>query len=188
MALHAMIDLETLSTENNAVITQIGVALFDPTEKSIAATYEWYPDPEQQIALGRHVSFSTLKWWLNQSEEARAGFNRQIKLVEIVMAQFLNEIDWSRIEAVWGHGATFDPVLMVDFLKIGEYSAPWKYNQVRDTRTLFWLLPTEMEKAKVKHSALDDAIAQVFTVQKAYARFNEMKQIWTNTPEKNVNL
>lgn len=175
--MHLMLDLETLSTENNAVITQIGWCLFDPTNVVIGGNASgcFWPDPAQQILNGRNVSYSTIQWWMKQDDAARAKFEQKSDNPFRVAGSFNVAFDWANIYGVWGHGATFDPVLLADFLKRYGVPTPWKYNQVRDTRTLFWLLPTEMEKARIKHSAQDDAVAQATTVQKAFARFQEMR-------------
>lgn len=174
--MHLMLDLETLSTENNAVITQIGWVLFNPADDFLPYGQHtsgcFWPDPAEQIQDGRHISFATIRWWMGQSEEARAKFKEQTNHPSDVARAFCACFNWAEIEGVWGHGATFDPVVLGSFLQQYNSIIPWKYNQVRDTRTLFWLLPTEMEKATIKHSGEADAIAQALTVQKAFKQFN----------------
>lgn len=102
-----MLDLETLSTEANAVILSIGAVWFDPhgdqfskvaedpEYKAVDYKGDPYPyglfhlcferaiDIQSSIDIGRSISASTLKWWLTQPAEAqKAAFNGEATLRE----------------------------------------------------------------------------------------------------------
>lgn len=175
---HMMIDLETLSTKNNAVITQIAAVVFEPNEIDILFTYEAYPDLNTQLGMNRHIDIDTIRWWLKQSEEARLNFDRVTSPLHKVCSEFCQTFLWEEIEGIWSHGSIFDIVILEDFMKDCGFKIPWDFRKVRDTRTLFSLIPTEMEKATVKHSAIGDAMAQALTVQKAYAKLDGLKKLF----------
>lgn len=168
--MHLMIDLETLDTTPDCVVTQIGWCTFELGASNFQAAGIFYPDIEYQINKGRKVSWSTLSWWFQQDEAARREMiQRDTNSLDFVLRRFKDNFDWSSIKGVWGHGATFDISIMENLFRQFKESIPWSHKEVRDTRTLFMLAPdVEWAKATVKHSARDDAIAQALTVQRAY--------------------
>lgn len=175
--MHLMIDLETLGTDTNCVVTQIGYCLFDLDKpKSILFFDELHLDPQEQINYHRTITWPTLCWWNEQGEAARnnmfgKGKHPIFKLREALVT-FKSRVEqtagsWNNIEGVWGHGISFDIMIMQDLFALNGERAPWSFRAPRDTRTLFMLNPDiEMVKADVKHSAMADAIAQALTVQK----------------------
>jgi len=86
--IHAMIDLETLSTNPDATILTVGGVKFNP-HNSIEPSQGMYfrVDVDSQTAMGREVMQETLDWWSTQpaeiSEEALGDKNR-ISLDEMV--------------------------------------------------------------------------------------------------------
>ena len=67
MVNHAMLDLETLSTENNAVVLTIGGCKFNPFKDTEPfEKVHLKIDTTEQIERGRHIEDSTLKWWGTQ--------------------------------------------------------------------------------------------------------------------------
>lgn len=169
MKTHLMIDLETMSFRMNAVVLELGYCLFNPFGEGIEFSATLRPDVEEQILAGRHMSYSTVKWWMRQDELARKKVTSdefQVLGVQYFLDNIQCGIPWSTIDGIWCHGANFDAPILDDLFQQYKMKAPWKYNQVRDTRTVYWLWPTDMIQATVKHSAEDDAIAQALTVQK----------------------
>lgn len=167
-----MVDLETLGTNPNCVVTQIGWALFDPAMDGLITDSGCFNvNPSEQIKRGRSVTWDTIAWWLEQNYDARMKMaNSQItESVTKTLGNFTNHFDWPNIRGVWGHGATFDISIMEDLLYDYVYKSPWKYNAVRDTRTLFALRSHDkLPKANVAHDAEQDAIVQAKHVQKIY--------------------
>lgn len=155
-----MIDLETFSSEPNAVIVQIGACYFDRDTGEIGQKFKMNIDPSTDTE--GHISAETVKWWLQQSELARASILAEPKkslsfaLLEFSMWVGLNA------EHVWSH-ATFDfVVLMSAYSRLG-IRKPFSYRAARDIRTLLDLAPKQdsLERKGVHHDALDDAIFQV---------------------------
>ena len=61
MAIHAMIDLETLATDPNATILTIGGVKFDPNSVKETTQHFYYRfNVDEQLSKGRTTSKSTL--------------------------------------------------------------------------------------------------------------------------------
>ena len=68
--IHAMIDLETLSTNPNATILTVGGVKFDPyTTVEPAQGMYFRVDVDSQTEMGRDVMQDTLDWWGKQDPE-----------------------------------------------------------------------------------------------------------------------
>mgnify|MGYP003317827335 CR=1 FL=1 len=68
--IHAMIDLETLSTNPNATILTVGGVKFDPyTNVEPAQGMYFRVDVDSQTEMGRDVMQDTLDWWGRQDPE-----------------------------------------------------------------------------------------------------------------------
>ena len=69
--IHAMIDLETLSTRPNATILTIGGVKFDPYSFAEPSQGMYHRvDVDSQTAIGRDVMQETVEWWGQQAQEA----------------------------------------------------------------------------------------------------------------------
>ena len=166
---HAMIDLETLSTNPNATILTVGGVKFDPYNAIEPAQGMYFRvDVDSQTKMGRDVMQETLDWWATQpkeiSDEALGDENR-ISLEEMIKT--INK--WSvGVDVFWCQGPLFDYAILQDIYKQLGHPAPWQYWQIRDSRTLFNLVPKEMDKRTGLHNALEDCKFQAKKVQKVY--------------------
>ena len=162
-----MIDLETLSTEPNAVVLTLGAVKFNrrgPT-LSLDDLDHFYRRIEVQSCLeaGLIISSETKDWWEMQSDEARYEAFAHKDRVPLVQAlkEFRNWFRGSR--CVWSHGATFDCVILEQAYKACNLPCPWMFWAARDTRTLFDIAGVRIKDfpIKVEHHALHDAFRQV---------------------------
>ena len=167
---HAMIDLETLSTNPDATILTVGGVKFNPysfTEPSQGMYFR--VDVDSQTAMGRDVQQETIDWWATQpkeiSEEALGDKNR-ISLDEMVKT--INK--WSvGVDVFWCQGPLFDYAILQDIYKQLGNPVPWNFWQIRDSRTLFSLVPRDPnEIRKEAHNALADCYFQAKKVQKVF--------------------
>jgi len=169
---HLMIDMETLSVNTtNPVILTVAAIKFDPfrddRNKETRAVEIWYerPDVDQQIEEGRHVDENTVAWWGRQNPEALEEAMGTTGRKDFVTC--LKELSrWCNdIEGVWSNGSIFDVVILENAMREYNVHIPWKYWQVRDTRTL-WALVDDPEMPKDgAHNAKCDAMRQVLGVQ-----------------------
>tara|TARA_B100000989_G_C19462724_1_gene436944 strand:- start:294 stop:821 length:528 start_codon:yes stop_codon:yes gene_type:complete len=168
--IHAMIDLETLSTSPNAVILTVGGVKFDPNTqmKSYSEMY-FRVDVDSQTKMGRDVMQDTVDWWSKQpkeiSDEAFSDSNR-VSLDEMIKS--INKFSVG-VDVFWCQGPLFDYAILQDIYKQLGHPAPWQYWQIRDSRTLFSLVPRDLnEKRQDLHNALEDCRFQAKKVQKVY--------------------
>lgn len=167
-----MVDIESLSTRSNAVVLSIGAVLFDLDEQD---TYETLAedgrcffallDIDEQIAAGRHISGSTLMWWMRQNSMAKKEtFNEKGRQpVDNVLKSlwpFLAKAN------MWGNGANFDNPIIASLYEDYGYDPP-PFWQARDLRTLKYVSSDSAEHIErgVEHSAIEDAQYQVLCAQ-----------------------
>lgn len=154
-----MLDLETLSTRPDAAILAIGACLFDSNGLIIGDNANFYAtiDPVSCEIYGRHISASTVIWWMKQQNKTDT-FNGKDSL-PYVLQQFKDWIPDNAI--VWGNGVDFDNFILSDsyeYLKIG---TPWKRHNNRCYRTIKNMAPKEkIVRIGSHHNALDDALSQ----------------------------
>lgn len=182
-----MIDIETLDKEPSAVITSIGAVLFSPHDEEVTRERSILvkPSKENQLKMGRTVSVSTIGWWVKESPDQ---FLKEISLDgESSVANALNDLTEFCLSSIvtdefyrqgfvnyWFHGPQFDCVKLESLYKSVNMDPPWNYNEVRDSRTLFSLLPEDPRDftGQTAHDALDDAIVQARGVQVAFRKLN----------------
>ena len=177
--IHAMIDLETLSTNPDAVILTVGGVKFDPcTHAEPSQGMYFRVDVDSQTAMGREVMQLTLDWWAEQpkeiSEEALGDKDR------ISLAKMLKTINkWSvGVDVFWCQGPLFDYAILGNIYKQLGNPVPWQYWQIRDSRTLFSLVPRDLnEKRTGQHNALEDCYFQAKKVQKVYKQLGIKKNV-----------
>ena len=151
-----MIDIETLSTEHNAVVLSIGAVKFTEEKVTEDTFYMELNREFQEERLQRHVSESTLDWWATQDNDPPNGEHKPGYVLSNLF-KFCNDC-----EEFWFRGPTFDAVILEDLAKPYGFSAyiPWKFWQIRDARTFDSLHMPRHDKKKVSHNALEDAIEQ----------------------------
>jgi exodeoxyribonuclease VIII len=159
---HVMLDLETLSTTQNATIVSIGAVAFDAN-----GTYdEFYRvidlDSYEPLPRGAFdLSFATLAWWFRQSKAARDELGSDVK---VPIKSALNAFaEWPEdkgfdVFGMWGNGADFDNVILGNAYKALGMRPPWAYRNNRCMRTLKSMLPkVDVPRQGTHHNALDDA-------------------------------
>ena len=166
---HLMIDLETLGTKSNAVILSVGAVLFD-LEGNIEALMHRGINIDSCLRVGLEVDGGTIEFWLKQSKE---NIDKLMNVSRLSLNEVLNELAFLNLYQsewyIWSHGSNFDTVLLENAYKAVGQKVWWKYNNVRDTRTLFDLANYKYV-AKGGHDALDDARNQAKAVCEAYLK------------------
>ena len=178
MATHGMIDLETLGVEPDSVIMTVGAIKFDPyvDTEPFQGLYLRL-DVDQQTQLGRSVDDNTLAWWSKQKESVREeAFGDEGR---VSLEQFIKKLNkWCvGLDNVWCQGPTFDFVILQHFYKMMGQPVPWNYWQIRDSRTVFSMMPQDPRKAiqEELHNALADCYYQAKCVQQSYKHFGVKK-------------
>lgn len=168
MTIHAMIDLETLGTSPDCAVLTIGGVKFNPN--TISEPYQpfYYRfNVDEQLERGRTVLDSTLEWWGKQEESVRneaLGDENRTPVLEVLQA--LNK--WCvGVDTIWCQGPAFDIVILESMFKEYKHHIPWPFWKIRDSRTLFGIMPVDPRKAInfAAHNALEDCKVQALCVQ-----------------------
>lgn len=169
-----MIDTETLGTAPGSAILSIGAVMFGP-----AGLGEEFYAPislASCTAAGLTIDPGTVAWWMKQSEAARAAaFRDDAEPLAAVLEQFTCWLNLVDAERPWAQGANFDPPLLEAAYRACGMTPPWKYWDVRDTRTLYDLAGVRVDRARgTHHNALDDARAQAEAAVVALQRLQDV--------------
>lgn len=140
-----MIDLETLSTRSDAAIISIGAVWFNATTQEVGHPWHVRIDMAGSIRSGGHADGDTVRWWLRQSDAARAsiteGCGNGIDDALQGLALYLRGVAPQKELCVWGNGADFDLPILASAYARASRALPWRYYNGRCLRTLRKLLP-----------------------------------------------
>ncbi len=163
-----MLDLETMGSSPKAAIVAIGAVAFDLQGRLIGDTFYKVVDLASSMRLGGHVEASTIYWWLQQREEARAELLTQGAMQLPAVLTLLNDfielctVGHEKVR-VWGNGSDFDNVILGGAYDRVHLQRPWKFYNNRCYRTvknLFQDVPMAPREEGAKHIAVSDALAQ----------------------------
>lgn len=174
MTTHAMIDIETLDTAPASVVLSVGAVKFDPhSDQEPHAKTLWRPSIEDQLERDRSVSDDTLEWWSRQDADIRE--QAMTEQGRIQMSVFMAELNRYLVgcDEIWCQGPQFDMVILENLYSMYNHHTNWQYWQIRDSRTLFSIMPRDPRKdiQQNLHSADDDAYWQAVCVQKTFGHF-----------------
>lgn len=165
-----MVDLETLDVGPHAVIVSIGAVAFDNAEIGEKLYLQMADDIDFQIKHKRTVRGDTVKWWMGQTEEARAAFTggEQVTTLEALnkFSQFCARNGDMKVE-IWGNGAPFDNVILRTLYEDLGFTPPWIFSHDRCYRTMKSIGAPVQPAARqgTHHNALDDAVTQAIHLQ-----------------------
>lgn len=152
---NVMVDIETLDTERTAVILSIGACTMAP----FTDTLTFYEEILADTQFERTKSLSTIDWWKTQSNYPGGGFRN----LQDVLKDFSRYLSSLRAEPIiWCKGTDFDTAILAHAYRQFDMEVPWKYNSVRDFRTLKKLFPCSpaYPANPNAHHALGDALHQ----------------------------
>lgn len=168
-----MLDIETLSTIPNSLILTIGAIKFNRNKdfKSMEDLDTFYVRINQDSCekLKMDINKDTLEWWNLQSEESRheAFTNKDrinIKDALILLSKFLENSKY-----IWSHSPNFDCIILENAYRLCNLEIPWKFYNLRDTRTLYDLGNVFLKNTtNNKHHSLYDCYNQILTLKKAF--------------------
>lgn len=163
----AMIDLETLSVENDAAIIAIGTVIFD--EKDIIGRQELLLDPR---FVPGHRSNSTLEWWGQQDPAVFKKMMSGTLMAVEACAELGAFLDSHKpVDEVWANAPQFDLIILRRLFKVCKMEFPIHFRNERDFRTLIQLARShavrvnDAYRGRIAHSAVSDAEAQAKAVQ-----------------------
>ena len=170
-----MIDIETLSTENNAIILTIGAIKFNRSGKikelKDMETFYERVCKESCESFGMHSDENTIKWWNSQDEKAKyeALLNvdrTDIKLVLGKLSLFLRNC-----KCVWANSPNFDCIILENAYKACKLQVPWKFWNVRDCRTVYDLANIKLSSmGETSHNSLEDCYSQILCLHNSFKK------------------
>lgn len=140
-----MFDIETLSVEDDAVVLSYGAVVFETfvndkgvLDWTIIETASRTIKLDPQFEAGRRVEESTLMWWMDQSEEARAAaFSPKGRSpISIAAGRLFNLARCHEVTRFWAAPDSFDFPIWQSLCRGANVQFPWKYNQKRDGKTV----------------------------------------------------
>ena len=175
---HLMVDIETMGTNVDCPIIQIGAVYFELSTGKIGKEFLINIDLKDSMEHGAVPDGSTIYFWLTQSQEARDSLldPKTPFLTEIDGLVQFNEF-WQGATEVWSH-ATFDFVILQHAMQRRNIR-PWiNFREAKDIRTLTFLAgmtkeevaATKIVRKGTQHNALSDALFQVAYCSECYKK------------------
>jgi hypothetical protein len=169
-----MIDIEGLGTGPDTTILTIAAQQFDPLQRDVFGG-NFYVRVTLESQEGRSIQQETIDWWATQPNIVREeAFNEQDRVSLEQALRGLHRTVW-HAKRVWAQGPTYDMNILEHAYKSLNIALPWRYYQVRDSRTLFSLCPT-LQKLAASHHALEDCRRQILLLWDSleYLKVREM--------------
>ena len=164
-----MLDIETLSTRPESVVLTLGAVKFSPWASDVNTDDGLYVrvNVDEQLESGRHVQQDTVDWWGKQAEDVREEALGDHNRTDV--EEFLNQLNKFVVGAdnIWCQGPAFDIVILEDMFRQYDHHVPWPFWKIKDSRTLFGIMPSDPRK-EIKfaaHNALEDCKVQALCVQ-----------------------
>lgn len=171
-----MVDIETLGSNLDPVIIQIGACYFDRLTGEIGRKFCGNILIQEGIDLGFKVEGKTIEFWLNQANRSFLKDPRPLGEVLVDFKRFC----YDSVDRAWAH-ATFDFPILANAYKVLKIEMPFPYKAMRDIRTLIDLSgvdrPVSTTDPKT-HDALDDCIYQVGYCTLCFQELERRKQRW----------
>jgi hypothetical protein len=171
MAIHGMIDLETLDVFPTATVLSLGAVKFDPTTDAEPHSELYFKiSIDDQDRLGRTVSDKTIEWWGQQDPKImEEAFDQSNPNEVMTVEQALDSLNrWVvGVDEIWGHGYGFDITILENMYRMIGKPIPWQFWQISDARTITKRMPKDPRKDMQTnlHNALADAYFQAKSVQ-----------------------
>jgi hypothetical protein len=172
--MYGMIDIETLSTRNDACVIAIGMAAFDDNEILFTDGFQIH-----EKDWHGHIDPLTVKWWMGQEPVAQdfSFRNPEALRVDFAADRFKTFAQRYCQKECWANSPQFDLTILRswwDRIDKAHGSWPIAFRNLRDTRTLWSLadgmgldLTPAFAGAYVAHNPIDDAVKQARAVMLA---------------------
>ena len=174
--IHIMLDIETLSTNSNGVITTISAVQFDLASGKMGKTFETAIKIKDQTDKGAVIDIDTVVWWMSQDTDAIISMLRIEKQnVDYALIEFNNWIAslgvvFNNVK-LWGNGVSFDNVMVRNLYKRHDVKFILPYWCDNDVRTLVTIGGIDTRNFKfegIKHNGIDDCKHQIRYCHAAY--------------------
>lgn len=172
---HIMMDIETLSTNSNGVVTSISAVQFDLVTGKVGKQFDVTIKLDEQVDKGGVIDIPTVVWWMSQDIEAIKNMLMNKQDISIALNKFN---DWIKSLGIplndvklWGNGVSFDNVMVRNlYSRHGiDFVLPyWCDNDVRTLVTIGNIDTRNYTFVGVKHYGIDDCKHQIKYCNAAY--------------------
>ncbi|RKZ72466.1 MAG: hypothetical protein DRQ48_00210 [Gammaproteobacteria bacterium] len=161
-----MLDIETLSTKPNAAVFEIAMVVFDK--------HGALADPHFHVGFKPttgHICPETVAWWLSR---AKVCSLQHSVATEAQAAKMVHDFLASKPKhRLWAMPASFDCIILEQFLERNGYDMPTGFRNWRDLRTVRelanWPDPA-VAPGHIGHNALHDVRRQINTLTACWER------------------
>lgn len=173
---HFSIDIETLGTSIDSVILSIGACSF--TLDGYVADFFY-----EEISVnqeGRKIDPATVKWWSTQTIPCPDKGAFFLFNALDCLTRYLINPNYTPI--IWCKGTDFDTAILADAYKSFGQNTPWKYNNVRDMRTLVKVMPWVIAPVNpTLHNALSDAQNQAEHIVRCLTQLDYLRTFYSGS-------
>ena len=169
-----MIDIETLSTANNASILTIGAVKFSRTNFKVTSKFYKRITHQSNVYYDRHFDETTVSWWNTQDKEAKKEIFDSKDRINLNAALQELSIFCRGARAIWANGICFDINILESAYEACELAVPWKFFNIRDVRTIYAIGNLNLNNFKREnnllgqhHNALNDCETQLAAMEQA---------------------
>jgi DNA polymerase III epsilon subunit-like protein len=167
--LHVMVDLETYATTPDAVILSIGAV---DSKYGIQFYKEVSLNSQKYV---RYIEPKTVEWWTQQTIPAPVNGTTSIVDVLDDFNRYIN--GFGQDVLLWCKGTDFDITILYHAMRQYNIVPAWKYNAVRDLRTLIKMFPEVPKPTNFQpHNALEDAICQMTHLKNIQYHITELQR------------
>ena len=167
-----MLDIETLSTNSNAVVLTISAVQFNKADGELGEEFEIALNINQQTAKGAIIDGDTVMWWLAQSHEAQAqllelkptGVGHALDQFNEWLEGLFPTWDDQKEVGLWGNGSNFDCTIVRNLYGRQGKKFILPYWCDKDVRTIVDYLGIDTRDYTfkgTKHNGLDDCKHQI---------------------------
>lgn len=169
-----MVELETMGMGSCAAIVAIGAVFCNPATGETGAAFYQAVDLSSSMSAGGTVNGETIKWWLCQSNEARATIaKKSLPLIDNVLRElhfWARENAQERMDClkVWGKGANF---VLRGAYERSQLTPFWHVGNDRDVHTIIDMginlginVQNDLSIDQARDNALNCALYQVHHV------------------------
>lgn len=168
-----MLDIETFSTAQDALVLSVAAVLFDPYGEP-GSIIDCMHVPLTLEQPGSKTDLNTVLWWLGQGEAGAALLQLRKEVPPHSPSQMFSEMHRMCVEndaypfTVWGNSCSFDCGILRRLAEREGCTLPWSYRDERCFRTykeMFKGLYEDPGIEGVAHDAAYDAMYQAHVLQ-----------------------
>ena len=163
MSNYLMVDLETMGICATSIVLSVGAVIFDD-EYNIIDKKLWVLDKKEQLKLGRTFNKETIKFWEEQPPEAKKQFiTEHLYSLDEFRKDFTTFVNNYNVRLVWSSAPNLDIGCIQTLFDIDNQGdhLPWRFDKIRDLRTIRDYLREYPKRNGVFHNAVDDCIYQI---------------------------